>query len=111
MKRIIFFAGLLPVLCSCMENTIDATVDKESEPLTLESLMTRSGTSDYQIDTFAMKSVLQSDLDLIMLAQVIMKDGVFILSISRDDAASIGVSSDMYDDYCAYVDRLNSVDK
>ena len=79
--------------------------------MTLESLMTRSGTSDYQIDTFAMKSVLQSDLDLIMLAQVIMKDGVFILSISRDDAASIGVSSDMYDDYCAYVDRLNSVDK
>ena len=96
-------------LCSsCIENTVDAQYEEDSEkPKTLRSLMTKSGTIP-QEDSLTVKSKLQSDIDNLMMGRVIQKDGIFVLAFKREDAEFLGVSDDVYDRYMDYVDRLNN---
>lgn len=107
MKKVFVMAALLLLFSSCVENTIDSMQSVEDEPLSLESLLTRSGGVPVTVDSLSMQSSMQSDFDIIMMNQIIYKDSVFVLSISRADALSIGVSSEKYDDYCSYVMELN----
>lgn len=107
MKQFPFILLLLFFCSSCIQNTVDAQFDDEQEkPRTLRSLMTKSGTVP-QEDSLTMMSKLQSDVDNLMMGRVIMKDGIFVLTLKREDALFLGVSEDVYDRYLDYVDRLN----
>lgn len=107
MKQFPFILLLLFFCSSCIQNTVDAQSDDEQEkPRTLRSLMTKSGTVP-QEDSLTMMSKLQSDVDNLMMGRVIMKDGIFVLTLKREDALFLGVSEDVYDRYLDYVDRLN----
>lgn len=66
---------------------------------------TRSG--DIQLDSLEMLSRLQSDEDLLLLNQIWFKDGRFVLSLTREDAVSLGISDELYEKYVDYVNIAN----
>ena len=43
-----------------------------------------------------------------MLSRIIKKEGIYILSIKREDAIFLGVDNETYDRYLDYIERLNS---
>lgn len=112
MKKIILPALLLIISAtSCIENNLALPEEVRNGKLSLSSLLTKSGSQDMPIDTFALKSYLQSDPGLILMRQVRVKDNKFFLSISMDDALSIGITPEMYDQCCRYVEELNRLGK
>lgn len=60
MKRYLYILIMIFFCSSCIENTVDAQYEEDSEkPKTLRSLMTKSGTIP-QEDSLTVKSKLQS---------------------------------------------------
>ncbi len=106
MKRLLLTLSVIFTICSCVENTVDSQFQEDqNKPLTLHSLITRSGM--VQEDSLVVKSKLQSDVDNLMMGRVLFKDSVFVLSLKKEDATFLGVSDEVYDRYLDYVDRLN----
>ena len=100
-------------LCyGCYRDNINehASVVDDSSSRTLESLITRS--SGYiETDSLTIMSHKQSDLDNFMMGRIIFKDNKYELCLKREDANFFGVSSEMYDEYVAYVERLNALSR
>lgn len=59
-------------------------------------------------DSLKMISNVQGDIDNLMLSRIIKKEGIYILSIKREDAIFLGVDNETYDRYLDYIERLNS---
>lgn len=68
--------------------------------------MTKSGTIP-QEDSLTTISKLQSDVDNLMMARILQKDGIYILALKLEDALFLGISEDVYEHYLNYVARLN----
>lgn len=98
-------------LCyGCYRDNVNehASVVDDSSSRTLESLITRS--SGYnETDSLTIMSHQQSDLDNFMMGRIIFKDNKYELCLKREDANFFGVSNEMYDEYVAYVERLNAL--
>lgn len=54
-----------------------------------------------------MKYKLQSDVDHLMMSQILYKDSVFILAMKKEEAEFLGISDEMYEKYLNYVMSLN----
>lgn len=106
MKKYLFFMLLVVACSSCIENSIAPRQTEEDEPLTLESLLTKSSGKERD-DSLTIKYRLQSDIDHLMMGQVLLKDSVFVLALKREEAAFLGISDEVYDKYLEYVANLN----
>lgn len=106
MKKYLFPILILLTCSSCIENAIDSRQEEEDRPLTLESLLTRSS-GMVQEDSLTMKYKLQSDVDHLMMSQILYKDSVFILAMKKEEAEFLGISDEMYEKYLNYVMSLN----
>lgn len=95
---------LLLACSSCIENAIDSR-QEEDRPLTLQSLLTKSGAEPE--DSLVMLNKLQSDVDNLMMGRVINRNGTFVLAITREAAGYYGVPDEVYDMYIEYVSTLN----
>ena len=101
MKKYLFPILLLLTCSSCIENAIDSRQVEEDRPLTLQSLLTKSGMEP--VDSLVMLNKLQSDVDNLMMGRVVNKNGTFVLAISRESAGYYGVPDEVYDMYLEYV--------
>lgn len=104
MKYLCFFLFLVSLLVgSCVENTLD---NPEVKKLS-KSSKAKTRAMLEQDDSLAAMSRIQRDLDYLMMNRIIEKDGIFVLSIKREDALFIGINPDEYDKYVRYVEELN----
>ena len=72
MKKYLFPILLLFAFSSCVENAIDSRQTEDDRPLTLQSLLTKSGMEPE--DSLVMLNKLQSDVDNLMMGRVVNKN-------------------------------------
>lgn len=103
-------ALLLSLCYGCFRDNINeqASVVDDSSSRTLESLITRSATYN-EADSLTIMSQQQADPDNFMMGRIIYKNDRYELCLKREDANFFGVSNEMYDEYVAYVERLNAL--
>lgn len=106
MKKLCYLLCLL-MTGSCTGLTLNPTEKDLSQTKVSSKAMSKSVSADFEIDSLAMKSARQSDINVIMLKQVKERDGHFFLAISKEDALSIGVPAELYDSYKEYAESLN----
>lgn len=103
-------ALVLSLSFGCIRDNVDenARINEESSSRTLESLITRSATY-YEAESSIIMSQQQADHDNFMMGRIIYKNDRYELCLKREDANFFGVSNEMYDEYVAYVERLNAL--
>lgn len=107
MKKNLYIFLVAFTCCSCIQNPLDSQpIERQSEPKSLRSLVTKSGIAIIE-DSIMIMSKVQADVDNLMMGRVTLKDSLFVLAIKKEDALFLGVSESIYDDYLEYVDRLN----
>lgn len=58
-------------------------------------------------DSLKVRSVIQSDVDVMLMNHISLTDGVFSLDLSLEDALSLGVDEEKYRHYETIVESLN----
>ena len=98
------FAALLLTSCAVAEiETEQAAVNPSSGRLQTRStlgLLTRT-------DSLRLIYEFQTNKRVLLHNYLLHKNGEYILCISRERALSLGVDSETYDEYVAYVVKLN----
>ena len=105
MKRI-FFAILVvasTAACAVSENTISSQERREMNTFRTKSSMT--GVSP--ADSVRMVYEAQTSKSALLQSLVMKKDGTWVLAINKEQAMSLGIPSDLYDNYAEYVSNLN----
>lgn len=59
------------------------------------------------VDSVEMISRIQSDKEVLIMNQVLFRDGRFTLDLSKADAESLGIQDELYDKYSHYVEEIN----
>lgn len=60
------------------------------------------------IDTLKMRSHMQSSPYFIMYGQISFRDSVYVMTMSEEDAESLGISGGVYAYFLKYIVQLNS---
>ena len=108
MKKFIVFVSALLLFSSCVEEQVAPQQENNETKRHLRSLLKTKSSPLSPADSLKILSVIQSDLDNLMLGRVIMKNGKYILSVKKEDALFLGVSEVVYNKYIEYVDNLNA---
>ncbi len=98
-------AGLVICLAySCANIQEENVVTPESieEEQSLEVFDYKAGE-----DSLKVRSIMQSDIDMILLNHISLIDGTYTFVLSKEDALSLGADEDKYLYYKAMAERLN----
>lgn len=108
MKQFCCITVIVLICVSCVDNVVDSQyIESGSDnSRNLYSIMRRSMIS-LPIDTLAMMSMIQSDINTLMMSRVVKVDSVFVLALKKEDAEFLGVTEDVYEKYLDYVEKLN----
>ena len=60
------------------------------------------------IDTLKMRSHMQSSPYFIMYGQISFRDSLYVMTMSEEDAGSLGISGGVYASFLQYIVHLNS---
>lgn len=108
MKKL-YAVAVVVFLSACINERLEEKYfsDETSE---LKAIATKADDNQYvnPADSLFGKSIIQSDLDNLMISRIICKEGVYALSIKKEAASFLGVSGEMYDFYSEYVNSLNA---
>ena len=58
-------------------------------------------------DSLKVQSKIQSDMENLLMNRIVFRDSAYVLSLSQDAAAIIGIPNDIYNRYLGYVEELN----
>lgn len=94
--------------CSLEEIQPDS-VENISNSQVKDELVTRSSISDRDsVKMYRIISIIQADPNILLSKYTIYENGVFLLSLSRDNAIQLGISETKYSEYLKYIKDLNS---
>jgi hypothetical protein len=62
-------------------------------------------------DTLAVKKLLQTDAECVMLNHITFIDGECVLLLNEEEALEIGIPVEIYEKYDSYVKTTNSAEK
>ncbi len=100
-----FLITFLAYSCANIQEETTGNDNNATKEQTLEVLNYDSGA-----DSLKVRELIQSDIDVIMVNHISLKDGVYTLSLSKDDALSLGADEAKYMYYKSMVDRLNKTE-
>lgn len=90
---------------SCaVENLSETLQDKKSTKNMSMLPMTKSAS---ETDTTALKIFLQTDLSMILLNHVVIAPDSCYIVISKEEASSLGIPNDIYDNILTEIKSLN----
>lgn len=110
-KTLLLTFVLLPLI-SCMSEPLqekEAIETTSEKPSVSMKSMTKASS---QIDSVAVKDIIQSDYDFILMNHIVRSDsGLYILCLAKEEAIEIGIPSELYDNYSSFVESLNPTNK
>lgn len=59
-------------------------------------------------DSLKVQSKIQSDVENLLMNRIVFRDSAYVLSLSQEAAAIIGIPNDIYNRYLGYVEELNT---
>ena len=58
-------------------------------------------------DSLKVQSKIQSDVENLLMSRIVFRDSAYVLSLSQEAAAIIGIPNDIFNMYLGYVEELN----
>ena len=104
-QTIILYTSLFLTACATIAEI--EVVDETDEYSNSKSLVTK-GILRQKVDTVSAKVLFQIDPFLTMHDLMVHEKGEFKLTLSRDDALSIGITKEQYDSFLKYLNELNT---
>ena len=88
--------------CAIMEQSIDEATER---PLPLKPIFASGPDS---VTVFKAKSAIQRSPEHLLAAYVVVKDGKYNLSITKEEREMLGISEKDYQKYLNYLSRINN---
>ncbi len=82
-------------------------VSEDNDKVSTENSTFKVLNYDSDNDSLKVRNFMQSDIDVILLNHISIKDGVYTFPLTQDEALSLGASEDKYQYYKSIVDNLN----
>ncbi len=99
--------SLSMLVASCAVTELTAETEQKNEKQERAGML-RTKSNGGTADSLSLLSKFQSDVELMLLNQIHYRNGQLVLALSREDAADIGISGELYDKYYNEIKKTNS---
>lgn len=108
-SKVLFLIGLVflsfAISCSSEYAILEKEEPEIASPVSRWKQKTKS--SLIGLDSLSCIYIRQSDQDLLLLDLIAIMNDEYVLSISLEEADSLGIKSSLYQEYQRFVDRCN----